>query len=101
MGPSVCASFRRHRSLPFICQGANAAAGVGVVVVVGGFYCEMDASFNGLESEADREGGNAKADVKKGGGSSNGIQNRPIMFKSKSFQEAFYMLANLLCFRGD
>lgn len=50
------------------------------------FYCEMDASFNGLESEADREGGNAKADAKKGGGSTNGIQNHPIIFKSKSFQ---------------
>lgn len=47
----------------------------------------MDASFNGLESEADREGGNAKADAKKGGGgSTNGIQNHPIIFKSKSFQ---------------
>lgn len=61
----------------------------------------MDASFNGFKSEAGREGGNAKADAKKGGGSTNGMQNHPIIFKSKSFQWAFYMLANLLCFRGD
>lgn len=83
MGPSVCFSFNRQHSVPFIRQGANAAEAVGGG---GSFYCEMDASFNGLESEADREGGNAKADAKKGGGSTNGIQNHPIIFKSKSFQ---------------
>lgn len=52
-----------------------------------GFYCEMDATFNGLESEADGgvggEGGVQQQMQRKGRGGTNGIQNHPIIFKSK------------------
>lgn len=44
----------------------------------GGFYCEMDASFNGSESEAVR-----KRMQRKERGSTNGIRHHPIIFKSK------------------
>lgn len=48
---SVCIFFIRRHSVPFICQRTNAGEGWEKK----GFYCEMDASFNGLESEAERE----------------------------------------------
>lgn len=49
-----------------------------------GFYCEMEATFNGLESEADgRVGGVQQQMQRKGRGGTNGIQNHPIIFKSK------------------
>lgn len=53
-----------------------------------GFYCEMDASFNGLESERERDYMSKKMQRKERGGT-NGIHQQPIIFKSKSFQWAF------------
>lgn len=53
-----------------------------------GFHCEMDATFNGLESEANggvgvSGGGVQQQMLRKGRGGTNGIQNHPIIFKSK------------------
>ena len=54
----------------------------------------MDASFNGLESEAERERERettwGREMQRKERGGTNGIHRQPIVFKPKQFKRAFY-----------
>lgn len=98
IGRSVCVFFIRKRSVPFICQWTNAAGGGWGKK--GGFYCEMDVSFNGLESEAERETTwerRCRENREEALMESTVIQS----FSSPNNSKRLLIPTNLLCFRGD
>lgn len=98
IGWSVCVVFIRKRSVPFICQWTNAAGeGWGKK---GGFYCEMDVSFNGLESEAERETTWERRCREK---REEALMESTVIqsFSSPNNSRRLFIPTNLLCFRGD
>lgn len=66
----------------------------------GGFYCEMDVSFNGLESEAERE---TTQERRRRENREEALMESTVIqsFSSPNNSKRLFRLTNTLCCRGD